>query len=303
MIEKTKWLKERKIVLTASDWAAVLGESPFRGGIDVYLDKTNPDVEDEEYVRHLAYGHDIEEGIAKAYNHHTGRNFENPGDYYMHVHPDIPWLGATLDRVTWDDKSNKGALECKSEGGLRRRGQQLVTADDGQQDPHIWQVIQVQAQMACAGFEWGSLAAMFPGYDLRYIDLERDKEFFELIFPVLDEFWGYVQRKEPPPLEFQKTKKLQAMKRLWNRENGETIPLSHEQMEIIDLWELKKQARKELDKEREDLEAQIYEMLGKAAFGALPDGTIVTKKIITKKGYTVNVKPTSYPQLSRKRVR
>ena len=144
---------------------------------------------------------------------------------------------------------------------------------------------------------------MFPGYDLRYVDLERDNEFLELIFPVLDEFWGYVQRREPPPLKFQETKKLQAMKRLWNRENGETIPLNHEQMEIIDLWELKKRAQKELDNERKDIEAQIYEMLGEAAFGALPDGTILTKKIIKKAGYTVEYKPTNYSQLSRKRMR
>lgn len=304
--EHTDWLKQRKILLTASDIAAVLGESPFKGGIDVYLDKVDPKVKDEEYVRHLAYGHDVEEAIAKAYSHETGREYEDPGTFFVHVHPDIPWLGASLDRITWpvDDKEHKdgGALECKSEGGMRRANGHYVTADDWQEDPHSWQIIQLQTQMQCARFQWGSLAAMFPGYDLRYVDQERDDELFEAIFPILEEFWGYVQRKEPPPLKFQETKKLAAMKRLWNRENGETIPLTHEQMQIIDRWEAAKETLAATKNLKEDLEAKVFEMLGSASFGALPDGTMLCKKIVNKKEYTAVHKATSYPQLRRKRV-
>ena len=307
MTTKTDWLKQRKELLTASDVASVLGESPFKGGIDVYLDKIDSTVNDEEYALCLAYGHDVEEAIAKAYAHHTCREYVNPGDYYIHKHPDIPWLGATLDRVTWkpEDKeqAESGALECKSEGGVRRKEGRIVSASEWQADPHTWQVIQNQIQMHCAGFNWGSLAAMFPGYDLRYVDIERDNEFLEIIYPILDEFWGYVQRREPPPLKFQETKKLEAMKKLWNRENGETIPLTHEQMELIDLWELKKQAKKEIENETKDLEAQIYEMMKDAAFGALPDGTILCKKVINKKEYISHHKATSYPQLRRQRMK
>lgn len=313
--EKRDWLRARQQSIQAGNVAPILGEHPSKGGIDVWLEMTG-EIEEEDAER-LHFGHDMEEPIAKAYSRVTGRLYENPGDYYIHKHQDIPWLGATLDRVTWkteivstknynigfkDNYSGKGALECKAEGGYNKRDGRIVKPDEWKEEPHIWQTIQNQIQMACAGFSWGSLAAWFPGHVFRYHDHDYDPEFLTAIYPILEEFWGYVQRREPPPLRFQETKKLEAMKRLWNCDNGETVPLTHEQMVLVDRWEELKKEAKRCDNERKDIEAQIYEMIGSAAFGALPDGTMLVAKTVQNKGYTREVKPFEYRTLRRKKI-
>lgn len=299
---KQDWLRARQQSIQASDVAPILGEHPSKGGIDVWLEKMG-EIEEEDAER-LHFGHDMEEPIAKAYSRVTGRKYTNPGDYKIHHHPDIPWLGATLDRVILDETKTiqEAALECKAEGGYNKRDGRIVKPDEWKEEPHIWQTIQNQIQMACAGFSWGSLAAWFPGHIFRYHDHDYAPEFLTAIYPILEEFWEHVRRREPPPLRFQETKKLEAMKRLWNRDNGETVPLTHEQMALIDRWEELKKEVKKCDNERNDIEAQIYEMIGSAAFGALPDGTMLVAKTVQNKGYTLEVKPFEYRTLKRRKV-
>ncbi len=300
MSDRTAWLAQRKRHLGASEVAAVLGVDPWRGPLAIYERKVGdtPSQADED---HLAFGREVEGAIAGLYRRRTGRPIEDLGATTIQVHPDVPWLGATLDRVTegTDDApapaAGRGALELKHVGGFG------VRSDDWREEPPLHYQIQVQAQIACAGFEWGSLAGMFPGYQLAYRDVTRDDEFLEAALPILERFWDRVERRDPPPVEEGEPGALEVVKRLWHAETGETIALPEDLVGVADEWERAKAEAREAEKRAKGLEAQLRGAIQDNTFGALLDGTLLSLKITKRKGYTRVVEPTEYRTLRRVR--
>lgn len=288
--ERHNWLMERKKRIQASEVAAILGQDTRRGPIDVYIDKTTDEVNEGDEIW-LAYGRDIEGGIANAYAYHTKRQVQDLGVTEIQVHPDIPWLGATLDRVwlDYEGSSHGEELTDASQHPLELKSVAIpgMTPDRWTDDPPTNYLIQLQTQMACVGASMGSLAGMFTGYRLAHSDHHFDKEFLELAYPILDEFWQRVQRRDPPPLDSQPVHKLDAVKRLWSRENGETVLLTEDDLKLVEAWEIAKAESRDAGKEAKDLQAKIWDRIGEATFGALPDGTMIALKTQSRKEHTV----------------
>ena len=111
-IDREEWLAKRRGFLGASDVAAVLGVSPWAGPLDVYLDKIHA-VEMQE-SRAMRRGHAMEPVIADWYAEETGREIQNLGATCFQIHPHIPFLGATLDRLIVGDERGNAPLEIKS---------------------------------------------------------------------------------------------------------------------------------------------------------------------------------------------
>ena len=111
MKTRDEWLALRRQYLTASDVAAVLGVDPWRGPIDVYADKIGKGVDEDRPL--FKWGRDVEGAIALWYERESGRSIEDLGATEIQVHSTIPWLAATLDRVTWRDE-DRGPLEIKA---------------------------------------------------------------------------------------------------------------------------------------------------------------------------------------------
>ena len=96
------WLWRRKKLLTASDVGAVLGLSPFSSNADVWIDKTTDEIDIKRGFQ-LEFGHAIEKPVAKWWGIKTNHKVVEQGDFTNTVHPDIPWIGATIDREYLDD--------------------------------------------------------------------------------------------------------------------------------------------------------------------------------------------------------
>ena len=278
MNTRTDWLRERKQMLTASDIAAILGEHPHKTNIDVYIDKTTDDISQDD-EDHLKFGRDVEGAIANLYETRTGNEVIDLGSTVISKHQDIDWLGATLDRKTVID-GVEVPLELKHVGGF-------VKMQEWQDEPPTHYQIQCQIQCACERDEFASLAGMFPGYQLGQSRIEYSQDFFDAIFPMLDEFWNHnVKRKIPPELIPHKLG-LDSVKKLYPKENGETIALDDECMDIVkDLEDFKSELRS-LKKSVNLTETILREKMGNATYGALPDGRFVTLKTTERKGHVV----------------
>jgi putative phage-type endonuclease len=155
------WLKERRTIVTASDAAAILGEDPRRGGLAIYAEKIGAlSQADEDW---LAFGRDVEGAVANGYARRTGRPVHDLGAFEIQRHPALPWLGATLDRITEGTgelpapAADPGPLECKAVTSRH------VRAAAFEREPPIAYQIQLQVQMACTGATWGSLVALVGG--------------------------------------------------------------------------------------------------------------------------------------------
>ena len=112
----------------------------------------------------------------------------------------------------------------------------------------------------------------------------------------LDEFWGYVERREMPPVD-ESEATAKALARIYPEDDGETVDLPIEASKWDEELEEIKARQKKVKEERTALENKIKAALGVATFGQLPDGGRFSWKLQERSGYTV--KPTQFRVLKR----
>jgi putative phage-type endonuclease len=294
---RERWLARRRELITASDAAAILGADPRRGPLAVYAEKIGalPTPEDEDW---LAFGRDVEGAIAKGYARKTGRRVRDLDGFQIVLHPDVPWLGATLDRLTEGSAqvpapaAGTAPLELKAVGGK-------AVGDWKDREP-VWYVIQLQIQIAVTGAAWGSLGPMFHGLTIEARDHLRSDRFIDAAIPRLEEFRLRVQRREPP----EETDGLPATSRALAAlfpGNGETVALDPEVLDVVSEWERAKMHAAASEAIAREMEASLRRRLGGASFGALVDGSFLRLGTTRRNGYTVA--PTTYTTLRRWRPR
>jgi len=295
---RQEWLKLRSTAVGASEVAAVLGEDPRRDALALYAEKVGA-LEREE-TPFMRWGLRCEALTAEAYAEESGRTVVDPGARFRR-HPDMPCLGATLDRLTGASPANPAPiepaggrpfwapLECKVVGGFK--------ADEWREDPPLEFVIQVQMQMACTGAQWASLAALI-GWPPRpvWVDILRNDRFIAAALPRIEEFWLRVQRRDPPDPE-PKPATREAVRALWAKDNGLTITLPEGTLDLVTRWQAAKAQLNASKKEADDLDVHLRARMREAAVGMLPDGTSLTLSTTNRAGY--EVEPTTYRTLRR----
>lgn len=306
--ERKAWLEERRKIIGASDVAAILGVDPRRGALAVYAEKVG--AIDQAETPWMKWGRRVEGAIAEGYSEETGRPAFDLGAHVIQRHRDLPWLGATLDRQTrgcvqTPDPfggvelplagsrispvfSALGPLEAKAVAGHK--------AKEWREDPPLFFQVQLQIQMACTAAQWGSLVALIGGLALVWKDLVRNDRFLAATYPKVEEFWLRVQRREPPEADALPGT-TDAIKRLWSEDDGETITLDHEALELIESWEAAVITTKAAGETEQELENKLRVRMQGATFGALPDGTFVTLKTTKNPGYSRVVDPYQYRTL------
>lgn len=296
---REQWLLRRRGLLTASDCASVLGLSGFRGPLAVYLDKIGLDPGmDETRRRHLKYGRHVEWAIGEWYSDETGRPAVDLGFDEIQIHPDLPWLGATLDRETAGSPLQPAPIG--GAGPLELKTANLIAAKAWREEPPLAYQVQLQIQMACTGAQWGSLCALIAGASIAWVDLLRDDAFLGAALPKLEAFWLRVQRRDQPEAD-DLPGTSEALKRAWPKGDGETVDLDHAAVELMNEREAAQAAIVEADKRKKLASNRLRALLGPATFGALPDGSFVALQDRQRGGYTVA--PRSYRELRRLRPR
>lgn len=310
---RAAWKAERRHMLTASDVAAVLGEDPRRSAFQVWADKVG-DVETEE-TEAMARGRDFEEAIGRAYGRQTGRPVGSLNPYEIARHPDIPWLGATLDRTTLGTVRSPdpfGGVEIRAgqtiAAGTVASGRAplqikmaLGSASEWKDEPPLGYVVQVNIEMACFRAQWGALCALVGPGPLKTIDLVRNDDFLRVALPKLEQFWRLVQRREPPPVDALPGT-AEAIRKLWPGANGETVPLDEDAGRLMDHLEAARARIAAAEETERGLANQLRVRMGEASFGGpLQDGSFVERAVVTRKPY--EVEGTTYTTLRRRRPR
>jgi putative phage-type endonuclease len=285
MLTREEWLEERRKHLGASDCAAVLGASPFAGAFEIYHSKVTGD--NQEDNDRLKFGRDVERAIANMFEAKSGMKTIDPGDTAFLRHPKYDWLVATLDRKVFDEELNVWCPgELKHVGGFER-------PDEWVADPPLYNQIQLQIQMACMDVPVGYLIGLFPGYNLRWTRLQRNDAFLEISYPIFESFMDQVKRREPPTVSGPKC--LDLVKRLYPTPNGSTVDLSNDVLMLAREWDTAKVAAREATSRVKEIEAELRLRIGDAETGEMSDGSILVRKTINRKGYTVE--PTSFDQI------
>jgi putative phage-type endonuclease len=301
------WLRERRRFITASDVASILGVNPWSNPLAVYGSKVKG-VELRE-TGPMRRGRRLEPAIADEYSELTGRPVRRPGSrpWVLHVHPDIPWLASSLDRLIADSPAypapagaaGEAPLEIKT-AGTTEGWECSPACQPGCIEEHapLYYELQLQVQIACSSAAWGSFAALL-GLDAE-APVIRDRRphhaVFQAIVPRLEEFWWRVQHQEPPPVQGLPGER-EAVRAIWPQDDGTTVELGLADLGAVESWERAKVAESSAKAEAELADTFLRSRVGAASFGRLPDGSFLKLEETKRAGYTVQ--PTTYRTLRR----
>ncbi len=182
-----EWLRIRKSYLTGTDAGAVCGMNPYKSAIQVYMDKTSPEIEiiDNEAMR---LGRDLEDYVAGRFMEATGKKVRKSNA--MYVSNEHPFMMANVDRLVVGERAG---LECKTASPY--------TADRWK-DGNIpeWYYLQCQHYMKVLEMDRWYLAVLIFGKGFQYTCLERDEEMLDDLVSIEKGFWeNHVQAKVLPP--------------------------------------------------------------------------------------------------------
>lgn len=289
---REEWLEERRGYISGTDAAAILGQDPRRGPLAVWNSKVNGS-ENRADNKWMAYGRGVESAIGDAYAFETGRPVRDIGATTLCVSGDVPWMAVTLDRTTKIDEVD-ATLELKS---VQAYG---ITPDKWALSPKIENQIQAQMQMFVTQFVKGSIAGMFPGYQLAWHDTAPNEDFLAAAIPRLEDFWRMVVDKTPPPPD-PTPESIDAANRIYAPTCDNAVELTERCEELMDALEQTRLKKKDALKNEKLLRAQIMAEMNGRGIGVLPSGQKISAKLIKRDAYTAEVAASSYTMIRRVR--
>lgn len=202
----------RRTGICATDVAAILGLSPWRSPLDVFLEKTNraaPVEENEDMQR----GTFLEDGARLWYAHRTGAKVAQPGTV---VHPRDSLIIATPDGVPLLPGGDVRGLEIKMPSSAHGWGE---PGTDAVPDYYVPQVAWQLAAMP----EWTDTVDVFAVLEgkPRLYYVRRDVELEGLLVDEAHRFWrDHVVTGKPPEVE---PRDLASVSRAFRRSSGAAL--------------------------------------------------------------------------------
>lgn len=296
---RAEWLSARKAGIGASDVAAILGVSPWKGSLQLYHEKkgTVDMGSGETFARKL--GLKLEDPIAELYAEKTGRTVERPpaGTFAIDVHPTRPYMMATLDGVQVATNPRIDDFADKGRGVLEIKTAVIGKAASWTNEAPIEYQVQVQHQLACTGMAWGTAVALVGGVSLFYTDIKRDEEFIGLLEGAVDEWWRRFELNEEPPADGTEATK-EFLKKLYPREEPTSATLPPEAIEWDQERERAAADEKKAHERKLAAENKLKAIIGDNTQGILPNGILYTWKSVNRKGYSVE--PVTFRDFRRK---
>jgi len=202
----------RRTGIAATDVPAVLGLSPWRSPLDVFLDKTGkaPPVEENEDMQR---GNFLEEGARRWYAHRTGAKVAEPGTL---VHHRNPLVIATPDGVALRQGGEVRGLEIKMPSRADGWGEPGTDAI-----PEAY-LLQCHWQLAVLS-EWTDTVDVFAVLEgkPRLYHVRRDVEMEGVLIQEMERFWrDHVLTGKPPEVH---PRDLESVSRAFRRSEGGAV--------------------------------------------------------------------------------
>lgn len=248
---------DRSTYLGGSDIAGILGLSPWRTPLDVYLDKVEgkrPD--DPAKAQIFRRGARMEPYILDLLTEEHGIQIINRGQRYRDKTHDF--IAAEIDAEAATGEN----IEAKSANQFAVKNWGAEFTDE----IPVYYTAQAMHGMMVKPAPATIFPVLIGSDDFRVYRVERDDETIAAIRDKEVEFWDRVQRRDPPA-----PSTVSDIERMFSRDSGLAIQASDEIVEVFNSLKTLKSKAKLLDSEIEDAERQIKLYLGEAAilkFGA-----------------------------------
>ena len=185
---RAEWLEVRRKTIGGSEASAIVGLSKWSSPMSVWADKLGM-LEEKPETEAMRMGRDLEGYVADRFTEATGKRVEKVNAIlYNELYP---FAHANIDR--WVVGENAG-LECKTTSTLDVRQFQ------GVEFPEQYYA-QCVHYMAVTGAERWYLCVMVYGRGIFCYTLERDQAEIDALMGAERQFWAYVEKGTPPPVD------------------------------------------------------------------------------------------------------
>lgn len=270
------WLKHRVEGIGASEAGAILGVSPWKTPLQVFLEKSGQ-VPSQKASPRMKWGLKLERLIAEDYAEESGLPLAKPKRVcYLER---SPWMLASLDYWVPQDR----VVEIKTVSPFGKDG---FGEDESDQVPEHY-ALQCQQQMACSGLERADLVALYLGsYTVHVFHLVRNQDLIDKLEDAEWEFMQRVKRGDMPLPDWTHPSTAEILA-LLEPTAGEVAVLGDAELAMADEYQRLGEESRAMEAKRKELKARLILAMGEAAEGDLPDGRTVRRKMIERAAYSV----------------
>lgn len=260
---RQKWLRARRAGVGGSDAAAIMGVSPFKSELALYVEKIAAGPPDDESSEVADWGRVFEPLILREYSRRAARRVVKGGHLLRSKR--VPHHLVTLDGVQltrppeW--ARGPGVAEVKTTGYGQRY-------DD---DLPVEVQVQIQWELFVSQAAWATCIWLpFPERRMAWIDVAPHPAFQEVLAERVDRFWGRVQALLPPDPDGSESSEL-ALRALYPEDNDEVIRILHA-TRIADEYERNKAAIELLTTRNQLIKNTLAATIRNAKYALLDDG-------------------------------
>lgn len=281
-------LANRKI--GGSDVGTILGLNPYKTPLELYGEMIGSiervDLSENENVE---AGSVLEDGIAeltaRRLSKRDGREIKLRRSNITIVNPKYPWLTAHIDR---DIVGESRGVEIKNVGWRAARN----WGEEGTDQIPDYYICQPHTYMICKSYPKWVVSAYFGGSEIRLYDVDYSAEMAELIIERTKAFWDAVQNHTPPEFDPGHPHAAEAIRRLYPGTNGESLAATPGHYNWLEVLQEANRLKLQYEKSAELAKAHLLYYMGEAAELTFNNGTKITRRLVKRKGYTVE--DTSY---------
>lgn len=273
-------LEARRAGIGGSDVSAILGLSPWRTPLEVYLDKLGelPPVAETPEMR---WGSVLEPVIIAELERETGLQVRR--DLPMVQHAEHSFMLANLDGMTED-----GAIvECKTARSDKDWG------EPGSDEIPVYYQTQVAHYLAVTGATLAYVPVLIGASDFRIYHVERDEAFTADLIEAERAFWTDHVIARVPPAPVNAADAL----RLWARDNGTAIEVDQETAEKVEALKQVKAAIKDLEERAAAIDDAVRISFGEAASITRAGTVLATYKAQTARRLDTKAIEAAHPDL------
>jgi putative phage-type endonuclease len=277
---------DRQKYLGGSDIAAILGISPWRTPLDVYLDKVEGKrPEDPSKAQIFRRGARMEPYILDLLAEEHGIEIVQRGQRYRDKTHDF--IAAEIDAEAASGEN----IEAKSANQFAAKHWGAEWTDD----IPVYYTAQGMHGMMVTGAPATIFPVLIGSDDFRVYRVERDEETITAIRAKEVEFWDRIQRRDPPPATA-----VSDIERLFARDYGTAVEASSELAQVVGTLKRLKKELKMLESDADDAAEQIKLFMAEHAtlmFGGKP---LCTWKSQTANRFDIEAFRTKHPAIAEK---
>jgi putative phage-type endonuclease len=271
-------LEVRSRGIGGSDAAAACGIDPWKSQLELYLEKTavyEPTVTSLRRPNpRMEWGNLLEPVIRQKYMDVTGRKVSVPDTLF---HPDYPHILVNLDGKADDD----GILEVKT-----------TRHDEGWGEPGTDEIpqhylFQCHHALLVTGATFCDVAVLIAGSDFRLYHVAADPDFANDILEAELDFWSHVTRREPPDPDYGLPRTTELIRKLNPGTNGQRLVAGDMEASWRAAYEDAALRVKVYQNAADAAKQHLEWTMGDASELAFPDGRALRRRVVTRRGYTV----------------